>query len=156
MKIGVQESQYKNIIENAEQISRISLEELKSIMGEPVLSESWVNTTSKGNFDTVIYGFDKNSNHYEFIVANDTVAKMRIYSSKCWTNTGDYFTIESSKKNIYKSFGITLDKNYTTKDTGATYTMESLNNKIARMRVHGIENNTYQLIDFFYDMQYFD
>lgn len=145
------------IIEDVEQFSRISTRELKNIMGEPVSEESWTNKTSKGNFDVTTLSYDKDSNHYEFIIADDTVVRVTIYSNNYWNNTGDRFSITGEKKDICKSFNITLGDNVKkVTDNNFTYTLSPVNDKVAMFDVQDIDSDTYGLVKITYNLNYFD
>lgn len=145
------------IIENAEQFSRISVEELKKIMGEPVSEESWTNKTSKGDFEVVTLSYDKDSNHYEFIIADDSVVRLSIYSSAYWNGNGDRFSITGEKSDICKSFNITLSDNVKkTTDNSFVYTLSPVNDKIAIFNVQDINADTYGFVKITYNLNYFD
>ena len=107
-KVTNTKSESVKIIEDAEQFSRISMEELKEIMGEPMSEEPWTNKTSKGDFEVITLSYDKGSNHYEFIIADDSVVRLSIYSDNYWNKSGDRFLITGEKSNICKSFNIIL------------------------------------------------
>lgn len=87
-----------SVIEDVEQYSRISKEDLIGIMGDPTSEEEWTNKTSKGNFLVTTLSYDKNTFHYEFIIADDAVVRLSIYSEQYWNNTGDRFTFTGKKK----------------------------------------------------------
>lgn len=144
------------IIEDVEQFSRISTSELKNIMGEPISEESWINKTSKGDFNVTTLSYDKNSNHYEFIIADDSVVRLTIYSNSYWNNTGDRFYIVNDKKDIYKSFNIILSENAKEATNNLTYTLSPVNDKIAIFNVQDIDSDTYGLVKITYNLKYFD
>ena len=145
------------VIEDAEQFSRISVEELKTIMGEPVSKETWTNKTSKGDFEVVTLSYDKNSNYYEFIIADNSVVRLSIYSSDYWNGNGDRFAITGEKSDICKSFNITLGDNVKkTDDTGYAYTLSPVNDKVAMFDVQDIDADTYGFVKITYNLNYFD
>ncbi len=145
------------IIEDVEQFSGISMDDLKNIMGEPDSEDPWTNKTTKGNFDVVTLSYNKNSNHYEFIITDNTVVRLTIYSNGYWNNTGDRFAIIADKKDICKSFNIVLDKNAKKAvDNNFTYKLLSVNDKIAIFDVQDIDSDTYGLVKITYDSNYFD
>lgn len=145
------------VIEDAEQFSNITKDELKAIMGEPVTEESWTNKTSKGDFDVITLLYDKDSNHYEFIIADDTVVRLSIYSNNYWNGTGDRFSVFGEKKDICKSFNITLGENVKKiTDNNFTYTLSPVNDKIAEFDVQDIDSDTYGFVKITYNLNYFD
>lgn len=145
------------IIEDVEQFSRISTDELKNIMGESVTEESWTNKTSKGDFAVTTFSYDKDSNHYEFIVADDSVVRLSIYSGDYWNKSGDRFPITGDKVDICKSFGVTLGDNAKkTADTNAAYTISPVNDKIAIFDIQDINGDTYGFVKVTYNLNYFD
>lgn len=146
-----------SIIEDVEQFSRINTDELKNIMGEPVSEESWTNATSKGDFDVTTLSYDKNSNHYEFIIADDSVVRLTIYSNNYWNGTGDRFSITGDKQDICKSFNISLGENVKkVTDNNFTYTLSPVNDKIAMFDVQDIDTNSYGFVKITYNLNYFD
>ena len=154
---SAESSEPVTVIEDAEQFSRISTEELKNIMGEPASEEAWVNKTSKGDFNVTTISYDKDSNHYEFIVADDAVVRLSIYSSDYWNRTGDRFTISGQKSDICKSFNITLGSDAKkTADTGSAYTLSPVNDKVAIFDVQDINGDTYGFVKITYNLNYFD
>lgn len=145
------------VIEDVEQFSRISEEELKNIMGEPVSEEPWTNKTSKGDFDVVTLSYDKGSNHYEFIIADDSVVRLSIYSGEYWSKSGDRFSITGEKSDICKSFNITLGDNVKkTADTGYAYTLSPVNDNVAIFDVQDIDVDSYGFVKITYNLNYFD
>lgn len=150
-------SESVTVIEDAEQFSRINMEELKNIMGEPISEETWTNKTSKGDFEVITLSYDKNSNHYEFIIADNSVVRLSIYSSDYWNNSGDRFLINGDKKDVCKSFNITLGENVKKiTDNNFTYTLSLVNEKVAMLDIQDIKENTYGLIKITYNLNYFD
>lgn len=145
------------VIEDVEQFSRISIEDLKNIMGEPASEESWINKTNKGDFEMVTLSYDKNKNHYECIIADDSVVRLSIYSNAYWNGEGDRFSITGEKSDICKSFNIALGDNVKKiADTGYAYTLSPVNDKVAMFDVQDIDTNTYGLVKITYNLNYFD
>ena len=99
----------------------------------------------------------KNSNHYEFIIADNSVVRLSIYSNSYWNNTGDRFPINDKKENIYKSYNISLGDNVKkVTDNNFTYTLSPVNDKIAEFDVQDISSDTYGLVKITYNLNYFD
>lgn len=147
------------IIEDVIQYSRISAEELTSIMGEPADTEEWTNKTSKGDFKVTTFFYDKNNNHYEFIVADNSVVRLTIYSSKYWTGEGENFKYSGNKQNMCKPFNIELSDNAKlTADTNYAYRISPVNDKVADFWVQDIDTSskTFGMAKITYNLNYFD
>ncbi len=147
------------LIEDVVQFSRISANELVSIMGEPTDKEDWTNKTTKGNFKVTTYSYDKNSNHYEFIVADDSVVRLTIYSNSSWNGEGEPFKISGSKQDICKSFNIVLGENTKkTADTNWAYRISPVNDKVADFWVQemDMDTKTFGTAKITYNLNYFD
>jgi len=86
-----------DIIFDASSVSRLSIEELISKMGEPSTKEDWMNKTSKGDFNVSTYNYDKECVHYEFIIAEDSVVRLSIYSNLYWNKKGKHFQYTQKK-----------------------------------------------------------
>lgn len=145
------------VIEDAERFSRINVEELKSLMGDPVSEDSWINKTSKGDFEVITLSYDKDSNHYEFIIADDSVVRLSIYSNNYYNREGDRFSYIGEKSDICKSFNITLGKNAKkVADTGFAYKLSPVNDKVAIFDIQDIDGDTYGFVKITYNLNYFD
>lgn len=145
------------VIEDAEQFSRINNDDLKAIMGEPNSEEAWTNKTQKGDFNVTTLEYDKNSNHYEFIIADNSVVRLSIYSEDYWNNTGDRFSFTGDKKDIAKSFNIALGDNVKkVTDNNTTYKLSPVNDKVAVFDVQDIDSDTYGFVKITYNLNYFD
>lgn len=145
------------IIFDAEKYSRMTKENLISDLGEPASTEDWTNKTSKGDFEVTTLSYDINSNHCEFIIADDSVVRLSIYSNAYWNGEGDRFTINGEKEDICKSFNITLGENVKrTTDNNITYKLSPVNDKVAMFDVQDISSNTYGFVKITYNLNYFD
>ena len=144
-------------IEDVERFSRISMDELKDIMGEAVSEEIWTNKTSKGDFLVTTLAYDKDGNHYEFIIADNSVVRLSIYSEKYWNGTGEPFKYRGAKKDICKSFNVTLSDNAKLiTDTNFAYRISPVNNKVADFNIQDIDGKTYGFVKITYNLNYFD
>lgn len=145
------------IIFDAEKYSRMTKENLISDLGEPASTEDWTNKTSRGDFEVTTLSYDINLNHYEFIIADDSVVRLSIYSNAYWNSEGDRFAINGGKEDICKSFNITLGENVKrTTDNNITYTLSPVNDKVAMFDVQDISSNTYGFVKITYNLNYFD
>lgn len=142
-----------NLIENVEQYSRISTDKLKEIMGEPSSEEKWMN----GDYEMTNYLYDKNNNHYEFVIADNTVVRLSIYSEQYWNNKGDRFELPTNKENICDLYGVSItDTTKRKTDNSHTYTLSPVNEKIAMFDVQDIDDSSYGFVKITYNINYFD
>lgn len=143
------------VIEDVTRYSQISREDLYNLEGEPASTEDWTNKTSHGDFAVTTVSYDKNSNHYEFIIADGVVVRLSIYSEKYWNNSGDTFSYSGNKANIARAFNIDLSATSESADTGSTYTLTSVNDKISNFQVGDISGNSYGFVKVTYNPNYF-
>ena len=145
------------IIDDVTQYSNISEKKLKNIMGKPKSIEKCTNKTANGNFKLKTLSYDKDSLHFEFIIANKTVVRLSIYSEKYWNNTGDNFNYTGNKDDILKMFNVIPNKNAALKaDTNYAYIISPVNKKIAEFNIQDISSNTFGLVKVTYNLNYFD
>lgn len=147
------------VVEDAQQFSGISTETLKEIMGEPTAEEQWTNSTSKGDFLVTTLQYEKNSNHYEFIIADDTVVRLTIYSNQYWNGTGDLFSYSGNKEDILKMFNIEVGDNAGKEtDNGFSYVVVSVNDAVAEFNVQDIDSDSekFGFVKITYNPNYFD
>jgi predicted nucleic acid-binding Zn ribbon protein len=145
------------VIEDVSQYSIMSVDDLVGKLGEPVSKESWTNKTTKGNFEVETYSYDINSNHYEFIIANNSVVRLTIYSDQSWNGKGNLFSFKN-KKQIPSMFGIELSKDAKTKDNNLSYITSPVSARIAVFNVQDVDskNKTFGFIKVTYSNNYFD
>ena len=142
------------IIEDVVQFSRISVDELKAIMGEPSSVEDW-----KYNDKTPVttLSYDKNANHYEFIVADNSVVRLTIYSEDYWNGTGNRFAYKGAKQNICKAFNVELGENAKkAADTNYAFKISPVNDKVAVFDIQDMDKETYGFVKITYNTNYFD
>ncbi|MDD4689338.1 MAG: hypothetical protein PHE51_06290 [Eubacteriales bacterium] len=144
------------LIEDAVQFSRITTDELVAIMGEPIGKEDW---TYNDKQPVTTYSYDKNSNHYEFIIAENSVVRLTIYSSDSWNGEGEKFKFYGSKQNICKDYNIELGDNAKkAADTNFAYRLRTVNDIVADFWVldMDLDSKTYGFVKITYDLNYFD
>lgn len=120
---------------DAPSYSRISKADLFAKFGETSDIEEWNNKTTKGTFPMTIYSYDdKDSNHYEFIVAKDTdtVVRVTMYSAKNWVSTGtDIKYTKKSLKEMLALLKITpKDSAKVIADTGVAYRVRPVSDDV--------------------------
>lgn len=138
--------------------SRITSTDLINKLGEPASTEDWTNKTSKGDFPLKTYSYDIDGNHYEFIIAEDNVVRLSIYSGNSWNGTGDDFSYTGNKSDILSMFGIVPDSDMKIKaDTGYAYRVSDVNSKVANFDIYDLtDNNTFTTAKITYNLNYFD
>lgn len=143
-----------DVIEDAVQFSRITAEELVEIMGEPSSREDW---KYNGETPFTTYYYDKNGNHYEFIVADNCVVRLTLYSEDYWNNTGSRFSYKGAKEDICKAFNVELGENAKkAADTGAAFKISPVNDKIAVFDIQDMDEETYGFVKITYNLNYFE
>lgn len=134
--------QKSNFLFDADLFSRISVDDLKSKMGEPKSTEDWnFKTISKSNPVTT-YTYDKDNMTYEFIIFENNVVKANIYSEKYWKGSGDNFKFDNIN-NIAKLFTGETGPHAHATYTGNIYRIDALNPKIAILKIINIENKEF-------------
>lgn len=142
-----------SVVLDCSKFSRISTEELKSELGEPRNIENWTNKTAKGEFPLQIYTYDFNDFYGEFILHEDTVVKLRLFSDSEWKIEGNKFD------NIFTMFGIVPGENARkTVETGVTYKFSPVSDKVAQVEIYNYdkENRTFDTVYVTYNLNYFD
>ncbi len=142
-----------SVVLDCSKFSNISAEELKNELGEPRNIEDWNNKTAKGEFPLQIYTYDFDGFYGEFILHENTVVKLRLFSDSEWKIEGNKFD------NIFTMFGIVSSKN-TKKivDTGVTYKFSPVSDKVAQVDFYNYdkENKTFNMVYITYNLNYFD
>ena len=113
----------------------------------------------KGDFKVTTFSYDKNNNHYEFIVTDNSVVRLNIYSNKYWNGIGENFKYSGNKQNMCKLFNIELSDNAKlTADTNYAYRISPVNDKIADFWVQDINTSskTFGVAKITYNLNYFD
>lgn len=133
--------------------SRISTNELKTELGEPKRIDSWNNQNSKGTFPMEIYTYDFNDFYGEFIIYENQIVKLRLFSNSKWEVEG------SNADNIFAMFGIVPGENAKkTVDTGITYKFSPVSDKVAEIEFYNYEkkNKSFDTVYVTYNLNYFD
>ena len=142
-----------SVVVDCSKLSRISTDELKNELGEPTNIENWNNQTSKGEFQMQIYTYNFEGFYGEFILYEDTVIKLRLFSNTHWKVEG------SNSDNIFAMFGIVPGENAKkTVDTGTTYKFSPVSDNVAEVEFYNYdkENKTFNTIYVTYNLNYFD
>lgn len=137
---------------NASQYSRITTDELVSLLGEPKNKEDWSNETSKGTFQMTLYDYDIDNAYVEFITYEDSVVKVRWFSN-------EPVEIKDDFDNVFKMFNISIGENARkTADTGTTYKFSPVSDKVAKFEVYNFDADahTFDTIYITYNLNYFE
>lgn len=146
-------SESVSVILDCSKFSRISAEELKNELGDPKAIKDWNNETSKGNFQMQIYTYDFEGYYSEFILYEDTVVKLHLFSESQWVVEG------SNSDNIFAMFGIVPGENAKKiADTGTTYKFSLVSDKVAKVEFYNYdkETKTFDTVYVTYDLNYFE
>ncbi len=162
-KVNVSETQIIKPIFDAPSYSRISKSDLFSRLGKTSDVEKWNNKTAKETFPMTIYSYDdKDSTHYEFIVANDTdtVVRVTMYSAKNWAGKGtDIKYTKKSMNEMLALLNITpKDSAKVTADTGVAYRISPVSDKVGDVWFLELnkDDSTFGMVKITYDLNYFD
>ena len=142
-----------SVILDCSKFSRVSLTELQAELGEPSRVEDWTNQTSKGDFPMQIYTYDFEEFYGEFIIYEDTVVKLRLFSNSEWTVEGN------NSDNIFYMFGIEPSENAKkTVDTGTTHKFSPVSDKVAEIEFYNYDkqSKTFDTVYVTYNLNYFD
>lgn len=142
-----------SVVLDCSKFSRISAEELKNDLGDPKGIEDWNNETSKGKFPMQIYTYNFEGYYGEFILYENTVVKLRLFSDSQWIVEG------SNSDNIFAMFGIVPGENAKKIiDTGTTYKFSPVSDKVAEVDFYNYdkETKTFDTIYVTYNLNYFD
>lgn len=148
-----QSNKENSVILDCSKFSRISADELKSEFGEPKSVEDWNNQTSKGDFQMQVFTYDFEGYYGEFILYEDKVVKLHLFSNSQWKIEGSKFD------NIFTMFGIVPGENAKkTVDTGATYKFSPVSDKVAQVEIYNYDkdNRTFDTVYVTYNLNYFD
>lgn len=140
---------------DATQFSKINSTQLVEIMGEPEKIEDFEWTVPKTNQSIVgkLYIYEKNK--FEFILFDDVVTRLNVYSGQYWGYDESTFNFEE-KDDIFPLFGIEHDnKIKKIADTNFALRYSPVSDKIDDMWIQEIENKTFGIAKFTYDPTYF-
>lgn len=150
-----------SLIIDATQFSRISVDELYSIMGEPDSVEDWMNTTSRGAFPMQRHLYNNTGEPvYEFITYQDVVVKLNLYSEMYYNNTGELFTYDPDNvQSILSDYNIQPAADFKeVVNNGFTAKYSPVSENVAAVEIFDMNeaDKTYGCIYFTYNLNYFD
>jgi hypothetical protein len=142
-----------SVVLDCSKFSRISTNELESELGEPKTTEDWNNQASKGAFQMQIFTYEFEGFYGEFILYEDTVVKLRLFSDSQWKVEG------SNSDNIFAMFGIVPGENAKkTVDTGITYKFSPVSDRVAEVEFYNYDKKekTFDAVYVTYNLNFFD
>ncbi|MCI8342078.1 MAG: hypothetical protein HFE62_02525 [Firmicutes bacterium] len=100
-----------------------------------------------------IFTYEFEGFYGEFILYEDTVAKLRLFSDSQWQVEG------SNPDNIFAMFGIIPGENVKqTVNTGVTHKFSPVSDKVAEVEFYNYdkENKSFDMVYVTYNLNYFD
>lgn len=158
--VGCSSTQSVDVVDDLTQYSRISVVELKEKLGEPVEVEDWTYETSDGSVPVTTISYTIHDNYYEFLIGDDSVVRVTLYSNQYWTNEVELFKYNAkNKSDILEMFAlIPSDSTKKAVDNGFTLKYSPFNDKVANVDIQDIreKDKTFGFIKVTYDVRYFD
>ncbi|UDK97131.1 hypothetical protein EYB33_12845 [Lysinibacillus sphaericus] len=144
-----------SVIIDATQFSRINSAQLIEIMGQPEIIEDyeWLVPKTNKNIVGKLYIYEKNK--FEFVLFDDTVSRLNVYSGQFWGY--DDSTMEFEKNDdIFHLFGIEPSKQLKkVADTDYALRYKDVSEKIDDMWIQDIKDKTFGIAKFTYDSTYY-
>lgn len=140
---------------DATQFSKIKSAQLVEIMGEPEKIEDFEWTVPKTNQSIVgkLYIYEKNK--FEFILFDDVVTRLNVYSGQYWGYDDSTMKFEE-KDDIFPLFGIEYNNQIKkVADTNFALRYSPVSDKIEDVWIQEIEDKTFGIAKFTYDPSYF-
>lgn len=148
--------EFSEKIIDVNQFSRISSSELKTIMGVPEKIEGYsgISPKTKGKIKGKVYVYQNGK--YDFILFDDKVVRMNIYSDKYKDKTKQPIAFRN-EDDIFNLLGITPSKNIKkVTDNGYVLRYQLVSDKIADVWIVDVdkENKTFNNAKITYDLNY--
>ena len=130
-------------------------------MGEPLGIDALDKKAEKDGKTLQNYSYDKDKIHYEFIVADNKVVRVTLYSEKNQQNQGDDFKYEDDPADLLAKFGIVVDDDVkddkVNPDKRTECTFSTISDKIDAFHIADIdlEEKTFGEAVITYDKKYF-
>ncbi|WPK12231.1 hypothetical protein R6U77_00665 [Lysinibacillus louembei] len=138
------------------QFSKINSAKLIEIMGEPQRIEDYEWRVPKTNQEIVGKLYVYEDSKYEFILFDDIVMQLDMYSGQSKGDTTDIIGSFENKDDIFKLFGITpSSKMKKEADTNYALRYENVSDTVESVRIFDIENGEFGMAKFTYDSKYF-
>lgn len=122
----------------------ISSSELITDLGEP-------DTIEENYMDGTLYSYEDDLGHLEFILHDDIVTRMTVYSNDYWNNEGENFPYHGI--DTVKTIGIEeLKPTAKKKDTGSTLIISPVSDNVADVQFHDIEEDEFGMMKITYNL----
>ncbi|WP_373739874.1 hypothetical protein [Jeotgalibaca porci] len=124
--------------------SMVSSSDLVTDLGEPdKIEENYMGGT--------LYSYTDDLGHFEFILHDDSVTRMTVYSNDYWNNEGENFPYHGI--DTVKTIGIEeLKPTAKKKDTGSTLIISPVSDNVADVQFHDIEEDEFGMMKITYNL----
>ena len=124
--------------------SMVSSSELIADLGEPdALEENYMGGT--------LYSYKEDLGQFEFILHDDVVTRLTVYSNDYWNNEGENFPYHGI--DTVKTIGIEeLKPTAKKKDTGSTLIISPVSDNVADVQFHDIEEDEFGMMKITYNL----
>ncbi|MEK4425864.1 hypothetical protein [Solibacillus sp. FSL K6-1523] len=145
------------VIIDTTQFSNISSEKLISIMGEPEKVEDyeWTIPSTQKSIVGKLYIYEKNK--YEFVLFDDAVARLNVYSGVYWGYDESTFQFKKGE-DVIKAFGIleTYKNMARTVNTGLVEKYSPVAKGIDEVGIFEIDNDTFGMARITYNSDFYN
>ncbi|WP_312129689.1 hypothetical protein [Lysinibacillus capsici] len=149
------DKEQSKVIIDATQFSRINTAKLVEIMGEPESIDEymWLVPSTGKEIPAKTYIYE--NNRYEFMVIEDTVTRMNVYSGK-YMGYDDTTLKFKNEDDLFAIFNIKTNQNLKKiADTGAALRYTPVSDNIAELWVVDIEENSFGVAKITYNLNYY-
>lgn len=151
----VNEENNKEVIIDVNKFSRVSSDKLVSLMGEPEKIEDyeWLIPTTGENIVGKVYIYDQNK--YEFILFDDAVARLNVYSGKYMGYDESTMNFDN-EEDIFAMFGI-KPNSYFKKiaDTNYALRYSPVSDTVADVWIQEINDKSFEIAKITYNLNYY-
>ncbi|WP_419962107.1 hypothetical protein [Psychrobacillus sp. BM2] len=144
-----------DVLVDANQFARITSEELVALMGEPESIEDYEWSVPKTGESIVgkLYIYQKNK--FEFVIFENSVARLNVYSGKYWGYDDSVIEFQS-KEDIFSMFNIEPNNNLKKiEDTNYALRFSPVSDTVADVWIQDIKENTLGVAKITYNLNYF-
>lgn len=143
------------VIIDATQFARISVEELTNILGEPQKVEEykWIKSSNNEKIEGSLYIYENNK--FEFLVTDDSVVRLNVYSGEYWGYDDSVMSFKK-KDDIFNMFGIVPSERLKkVADTNSALRYSPVSDKVADVWIEDINKNNFGVAKITYNLNYF-
>lgn len=140
----VVESQEVDVLFDVTEYARISADELNGKLGEP-------NEVEEDYMNGSLVSYDHEIGHLEFIIHEDSVTRMNIWSNDAWSGEGEALPYHGEDTMSY--FNVEATRDFKVNDTGSTFTISPVSDEIAEFSMELIDEDTFDLLKVTYDVR---